>query len=197
MTTEVIMLRAGPIRNKIVAHLTKHPGGTCETVAEALGIDVRVATAALSNLNKTGAVTRWRVGRRYAYMLRAQAPAPPQPKPKLILPEDPDHPRQYTLLMPEIDANVTPLATDERTALERRLAELEAFKAEAVAKHPDLIPFDYEAYRPALAAFYTTVGYGPAIGAEVLAAKRPLNADEHTLIDGLIAAAKLFPENAG
>lgn len=192
MTTEVIMLRAGRIRNKIVDHLTKHPGGTCETVAEALGIDVRVATAALSNLNKTGAVARWKVGRRYAYMLRTQAPTSPQPQPqpKLILPEDPDHPRQYTLLMPEIDANVTPLATDERTALERRLAELEAFKAEAVAKHPDLIPIDYEAYRPALAAFYKVCCCEISIGAQ-------MDQSDKNYIEGLIAAAKLFPENAG
>lgn len=82
----------------------------------------------------------------------------------------------------------------ELAALQARLAELEAFKAEAVSKHPDLIPIDYEAYRAALAAFYTVGGW-KSVG-EDIANGANLSAAERQRIDGLIAAAALMPKGA-
>lgn len=190
MTTKHnLTFRSGKTRDRIVDYLAKHPGATSEVLAGALGIGGNACASALNSMFNNGIVSRRRTGKYFAYMLKAEE----APKAKLILPEDPDHPRQYTLLTPEIDANVAPLVTDERTALERRLAELEAFKAEALAKHPDLIPIDYEAYRPALAAFYRVSGLTPRIDLPTA----PLQYPEECAIDALIAAAKLFPENAG
>jgi DNA-binding transcriptional ArsR family regulator len=192
MTTKHnLTFRSGKTRDRIVDYLAKHPGATTDKITEALSLDsLNNASTALYSLFNAGLVSRRRAGRCYAYMLKAEE----APKVKLVLPEDPDHPRQYTLLMPEVDINVAPLVIDERTALERRLAELEAFKAEALAKHPDLSPIDYEAYRPALAAFYRATGmlacsYG-------VAGDDPFDKTDMETIDGLIAAAKLFPEEA-
>lgn len=191
MTTKHnLTFRSGKTRDRIVDYLAKHPGATSDVMAEALGIGGNACASALNSMFNAGLVSRRRTGKFFAYMLKAEE----APKTKLILPEDPDHPRQYTLLMPGVDANVTPLVTDERTALERRVAELEAFKAEALAKHPDLIPIDYEAYRDALAMFYGTAGWGSI--AEDIANGHPLTVVERQRIDGLIAAAKLLPESA-
>ena len=192
MTTKHnLTFRSGKTRDRIVDYLAKHPGATTDKITEALSLDsLNNASTALYSLFNAGLVSRRRAGRCYAYMLKAEE----APKVKLVLPEDPDHPRQYTLLMPEVDINVAPLVIDERTALERRLAELEAFKAEALAKHPDLSPIDYEAYRPALARYYDVAGW-PG-NAEDIINGSPLTLPERNRIDGLIAAAKLFPEEA-
>jgi hypothetical protein len=119
-------------------------------------------------------------------MLKAEEA--PQPKLKLVAPEDLG---QLTLPIP---GNVIAVPNPDVSVLERRLAELEAFKAEAIAKHPDLLPLDYEAYRPALAAFYGAAGWGNV--AEDIVNGHPLTAAERNRIDGLIAAAKLFPQEA-
>lgn len=204
MSTEVIMLRAGRTRNRIVAYLAKHPGATSDVLSKELGISRPAVSSSLSSLHKTGATTRWEVGHhRFAYMLRAPDPAintAKQPE-RLILPEDPEAPGQLTLLMPQIDVNTElrrirpqPVGT-EVEQLKARLAELEAFKAEAVAKHPELIPIDYEAYRPALLAFYETIGLSKQIE-ELIAKNGGLPENQKLRVDGLIAAAKLFPEGA-
>jgi hypothetical protein len=80
----------------------------------------------------------------------------------------------------------------EVTALQARLAELEAFKAEAVARHPDLIQIDYEPYRAALVAFYQVAGWENI--AESMAGGAPITHVEQRRIAGLIAAAALLPE---
>lgn len=205
MSTEVIMLRAGKTRNQIVAYLSKHPGANVIEISEALGINQAAVSSSLSSLHKTGATTRWQVSHgRYAYMLRAPDPATStakQPE-KLILPEDPDNPGQITLLAPQIDVNADPRLRRTRPhpidpeveRLKARLAELEAFKAEAVAKHPELVPIDYEAYRPALAKYYEVTGHD--VVAMTIENGWRLDNVERQRIDGLIAAAKLFPGGA-
>ena len=80
----------------------------------------------------------------------------------------------------------------EVTALQARLAELEAFKAEAVARHPDLIQIDYEPYRAAPVAFYQVAGWENI--AESMAGGAPITHVEQRRIAGLIAAAALLPE---
>lgn len=72
----------------------------------------------------------------------------------------------------------------ELELLKARLVELEAFKAQAVEKHPDLA-IDYEAYRPALLAFYKVWG---------MDAGDPFDDADKRYIDGIIAAAKVLPQ---
>lgn len=171
-----IKIRSGKTRDRIIAHLKRHPGATSATLAEALGQPESNISASLSKLNKTGAVTRQRVGRYYAYML-----ATPKPDVADVL--------DLGLFAAVPGPSEAELA--EREELKRRLAELEAWKAEALAKHPDLIPIDYEAYRPALHAFYEY-----SLGFSTLHTGRPMDEDEKNDIDGLIAAAKHFPKEA-
>lgn len=184
MTTKHnLTFRSGKTRDRIVDYLAKHPGVTSEVIASALGITYAASASALNNMFNAGLVSRRRTGKFFAYMLKAEERSHFDLRIKKLPPVDPNDPEQYTLLMP------VPSQPDV-SELERRLAELEAFKAEAVAKHPDLIPIDYEAYRPALAAFYEAQGYGTTPA-------NPLTEADRRRIDGLIAAAKLFPENAG
>lgn len=176
MTTKHnLTFRSGKTRDRIVDYLAKNPGATSAQIATALNHDNNATCAALNIMNKAGLVARWKVGVYYRYMLKADSNATL----KKLPPVDPKNPEQYTLLMP-----VPP--QPDVTELERRLAELEAFKAEALAKHPDLIPIDYEAYRPALAAFYKVCCCEISIGAQ-------MDQSDKNYIEGLIAAAKLFP----
>jgi len=176
MTTKHnLTFRSGKTRDRIVDYLAKHPGATSDVLAEALGISLAASSSALNSMFNAGLVSRWRVGKCFAYILKAEGGVTL----KKLPPVDPKDPEQYTLLMP-----VPP--QPDVTELERRLAELEAFKAEAIAKHPDLTPIDYEAYRPALAAFYEA-------SKSSFVCSVPFDDIDKETIDGLIAAAKLFP----
>lgn len=176
MTTKHnLTFRSGKTRDRIVDYLAKHPGATSDVLAEALGISLAASSSALNSMFNAGLVSRWRVGKCFAYILKAEGGVTL----KKLPPVDPNDPEQYTLLMP------VPSQPDV-TELERRLAELEAFKAEAIAKHPDLTPVDYEAYREALAAFYKVCCCEISIGAQ-------MDQSDKNYIEGLIAAAKLFP----
>lgn len=174
-----IKIRSGKTRDRIIAHLKRHPGATSATLAEALGQPESNISASLSKLNRTGAVTRQKVGHHYAYMLA-------EPKPDVA--------NVLDLGLFAVAQGPSEAELAEREELKRRLAELEAWKAEAVAKHPDLCPIDYEAYREALATFYGIAGW-ESISATI-ANGAPLTAAERQRIDGLIAAAKLFPKEA-
>ena len=176
MTTKHnLTFRSGKTRDRIVDYLAKHPGATSARIATALGHDNNATCAALNTMNKAGLVARWKVGVYYRYMLKADSNATL----KKLPPVDPKNPEQYTLLMP-----VPP--QPDVTELERRLAELEAFKAEAIAKHPDLTPVDYEAYREALNALYAGAEWG-------FECSDPLDNIDKKNVDAMIAAAKLFP----
>jgi hypothetical protein len=82
----------------------------------------------------------------------------------------------------------------EVAALQARLAELEAFKAQAVAKHPDLIPFDYEAYRSAIIEFFHALGKRERV--DHLVCREEMTFADRDIIDAMIAAAALFPKDA-
>jgi hypothetical protein len=82
----------------------------------------------------------------------------------------------------------------EVAALQARLAELEAFKAQAVAKHPDLIPFDYEAYRIAIIEFFHALGKRERV--DHLVCREEMTFADRDIIDAMIAAAALFPKDA-
>lgn len=176
MTTKHnLTFRSGKTRDRIVDYLAKHPGATSDVLAEALGISNAASSSALNSMFNNGIVSRWRVGKFYAYILLGEGGVTL----KKLPPVDPNDPEQYTLLMP-----VPP--QPDVTELERRLAELEAFKAEAIAKHPDLTPVDYEAYREALNALYAGADWG-------FECSDPLDNIDKKNVDAMIAAAKLFP----
>lgn len=176
MTTKHnLTFRSGKTRDRIVDYLAKHPGATSDVLAEKLGISLAASSSALNSMFNNGIVSRWRVGKCFAYILKAEGGATLKKLPPL----DPKDPEQYTLLMP-----VPP--QPDVSELERRLAELEAFKAEAIAKHPDLTPVDYEAYREALNALYAGAEWG-------FECSDPLDNIDKKNVDALIAAAKLFP----
>jgi hypothetical protein len=78
-------------------------------------------------------------------------------------------------------------------ALQARLAELEAFKAQAVARHPDLIPFDYEAYRSAIIEFFHALGKRERV--DHLVCREEMTFADRAIIDAMIAAAALFPKD--
>lgn len=169
MTTKHnLTFRSGKTRDRVVDYLAKHPGATSDVIAEALGIPLNNVSSALNSMHHADLVTRRRAGKCFAYMLKAE-----------------DEQRPIQLIMP---------MGDEIEAMKAKLAELEAFKAEALAKHPDLVPIDYEAYRPALVEFYEATGH-EAI-ATTIENGVPLNEIERQRIDALIAAAKLFPKDA-
>lgn len=77
-------------------------------------------------------------------------------------------------------------APSEVDALKAKLAELEARLSEAEAKHPDLRQIDYEAYRPALVAYYAA--------SDSVAASSPLDGADRDSIHGLIAAMPFMPK---
>lgn len=156
----------GKTRDRIVDLLARQPGSTAPRVARALNLDVKAVSVALGGMHRAGITTRRKVGRAFAYMLRPEEQAPA----KLFIKDN----------------------SEELAALQAQLDELLVFKAMAVTKHPDLIPIDYEAYRPALAAFYTVGGWG-SVGKQISEGAN-LSPAERQRIDGLIAAASLMPE---
>ena len=170
MTTKHnLTVRSGKTRDRIVDYLAKYPGATSDILAEKLGISLAASSSALNNMFNNGIVSRWRVGKCFAYMLKAESKEPLDLAPYLRT-TGPD--------VSELERKL-----DE---LQAKVTELAEFKAEALAKHPDLSPIDYEAYRPALDAFYTAGDFG-------YTSSTPIDADDREYIHGLIAAAKLMP----
>jgi predicted transcriptional regulator len=166
--TRNLTFYGGKTRDRIVKYLSQNPGATSDAIAKALDITPAAASSALNSMYNAGIVTRppKRVGHHFPYILKEQK----EPRPvQLLMP-----------MNPEVDQ------------LKARLAELEAFKAEAVAKHPDLVPIDYEAYREALTTYYDVGGWPHS--AEDMRSGQPITAAERKRIKALIAAAKLFPK---
>lgn len=134
MTTKYnLNYRDGKIRTLAVDYLAKHPGRTSAEMAEALGLSEKSASNALRNMHEAGLTTRYRAGKYYTYMLKAEQSRPAE----------------------------QPEQLEDLSGLRKRLArargtirELEAFKADAIAKYPDLEPINYESYRQALVLFF-------------------------------------------
>lgn len=79
-----------------------------------------------------------------AYRVRVQPPvATPETKLYVDTNDTPHGELRFTFPEPS-----------DLTQMRDAIRELEAFKAEAIARHPDLAPVDYEAYREALALFF-------------------------------------------
>lgn len=170
MTTKYnITYRGGKNRDRIVDYLAKNPGATSLDIAVELGISEGLSSSTMNSMLNAGIVSRRRRGKYYAYMLKAESKEPLDLAPYL------------RTTGPDVSELESKLAE-----LQAKVNELAEFKAEALAKHPDLSPIDYEAYRPALDAFYVTSGAS-------YSSSTPIDDTDMETIRGLIAAAKLMP----
>lgn len=150
--------RRAPFRDKVAAFVRENPYCTSQDVAAALDVPLADASAGLNATFTKNITSRARQGRLYHYWLKGAAPPP--------------------------NGAIDPSAVEE---LKARLADLEARLAVAESKHPDLRKIDYEAYRPALAAFYDAAPYG-------CNASVPMDESDEEYIRGLIAAMPLMPK---
>lgn len=164
---------AGFVHEAVLTYLRKNAGSyTAVQVTEATGLNYHAVRYALAALAEQGQLVRFRPGREFVYARastsRAAAPSPAK---------EPE----------AVSADVE--------ALKAKLAELEAFREQAVARHPDLAPRDYELYRGALIEFYRVAGW---LGfADELNSGGKLVTADHQRIDGLIAAARLIAQIEG
>ena len=162
---EINFSRRGALRDAILAYIAKHPGVTCEQIATALVHDVSSVRATMTKLTERGGVVaRYRKGRDFVYTLVQQISPIKEPE--------------------AYSADVE--------ALRAQLEELEAFKAKALAVHPDLAERDYEPYRPVLIEFYRAIGND--VGREFAEVGYTLDEDDTTTIEALIAASKAIAE---
>lgn len=159
MTTKRHINRAAPFRDKVVAFVRDNPNCTSQDLSAAFALEPQAAAAALYHTFDKGFTCRVRQGRSFHYWLRDDAPRAKD----------------------AVEAGVVDV-----DVLKARLAELEARLAEAEAKHPDLRQIDYEAYRPALEAFY--------VASDSVAASSPLDGADRDSIHGLIAAMPFMPK---
>lgn len=170
--SEIKFPRRGDTRDAILSHLRKNPGLTAEQLAVVLdktGPAVRCALAKLAD--RGGVIVRYRKGREFVYALAQQVSAKPTPF------KEPE----------AINADVE--ALKDKLA---ELAELEAFKAKALAVHPDLRERDYKPYRALLVEFYRAVGN--TVAAEFAGTGYTLDGEDTTTIEALIVAAKAIAE---
>ena len=170
--SEIKFSRRGDTRDAILSHLRKNPGLTAEQLAVVLdktGPAIRCALAKLADHG--GVIVRYRKGREFVYALAQQVNAKPTPS------KEPE----------AVNADVE--------ALKDKLAELEAFKAKALAVHPDLRERDYEPYRSLLVEFYRAVGN--ETGAHFAEGSYAFDDEDATTIEALIVAAKAIAEIEG
>lgn len=162
---EINFSRRGALRDAILAYIAKHPGVTCEQIATALVHDVSSVRATMTKLTERGGVVaRYRKGRDFVYTLVQQISPIKEPEAH--------------------NADVE--------ALRAQLEELGAFKAKALASHPDLAERDYEPYRPVLIEFYHNIGDTPS--AYFAEDGGDFNDDDVTTIEALIIASKAIAE---
>lgn len=164
--------RRGDTRDAILSHLRKNPGLTAEQLAVVLdktGPSIRCALAKLADHG--GVIVRYRKGREFVYALAQQVSAKSTPS------KEPE----------AVNADVE--------ALKDKLAELEAFKAKALAVHPDLRERDYEPYRALLVEFYRAVGND--IACQFAGEGYALDDEDTTTIEALIVAAKAIAKIEG
>ena len=128
----------GPMRREILAHIAANPGCTSLDIANAIDRKHFNVGTALGILTKRGVVARQRDGTHFRYML-PQAYKPIKPRTK---PVEPD---LFTISdnakVTEAEAMIERLA-DRVTKLVEVVKDLTAWKAAAIAKHPDLAPAD-------------------------------------------------------
>lgn len=121
----------GPMRRDILAYIADHPNCTSAAIAQHLGKGHYNISTALGILTKRGVVARHRDGNEFRYVLpepfKAHKPRKAPALPDLFITAD-------TSKLFEAEAQLELLAA--------RIAELEAWKADAIAKHSDLAPVD-------------------------------------------------------
>lgn len=123
MTLPKISKKSTPQRYAVFEYIKANPqGATAEQIAKALGYDWPQSVChALEKLRASGHITRHRIGRWFHY-----------------------HPASVPLKSVQQPVTVAELPADtgEVEALRAQVAELEAWKAAAIAKHADLKPVD-------------------------------------------------------
>ena len=162
---EIKFPRRGDTRDAIIDYLRKSPGMTAEQLAVVLdktGPAVRCALAKLADHG--GVIIRYRKGREFVYALAQQVTPSKEPE--------------------AVNADVE--------ALKAQLADLQAFKAKALAVHPDLHERDYEPYRAVLVEFYRSVGN--EVGVQFAGEGYALDDEDTTTIEALIAASKAIAQ---
>lgn len=128
--------RPNTTRRAIYDYIKDHPGKTGVEVGNALGISQQDASGPLSHLYAAGKLERQKVPGaygKYAYFVPDRERAT-QPEIRYIT-REPDHNEWFLKLKKEA-------ATYEaaRDRLEIEVVELRQWKAEAIAKYPDLVP---------------------------------------------------------
>lgn len=114
--------RTHGLMQRLLEYITANPGKTSLDAAADLGIGDQQAASGLSYLHDHGRLTRQRKGRCYVYILAERAD---------------DTPRLYIKADDELQARYDNLQADF-DALQELHDELLRWKANAIAKHPDL-----------------------------------------------------------
>ena len=121
--------RTTNIRRAVIQHLAGHPGATSIDIAEALGHNLTGISGVLSRMHDCGMVARQRAGSCYHYILRAGW-------------DD------------DASTDEVPGTQQQVAELHAKIAELEAWKANAVEQYPELVAEEFEPYRAVLQRFY-------------------------------------------
>lgn len=124
----------GKQRKAIYRHIEKNPGATYASVAEALNITTGNASAALSTMHDLGLIYRQRKGHFFAYFVVKDKPAPTPAVDVSALKQELEELRQWKL--DAVAATQSLHARIDRQC--GQIERLEAWKAEAIIKHPDL-----------------------------------------------------------
>lgn len=160
----------GHLRRDVLAYVRKHPACTAEEMAEHFGKMPNVVSTAAKALWEAGVLGRQRDGKPFRYFL----PAPSRAG------ERPESPCEI-----EFDFDVAP-PTDavDVAALQAEIEALEQWKADAIAKHPDLAPIDPDLLRAREIA-------AAAMGDEAAAGDIMRGWDDHTpLVQAVLTAIK-------
>ena len=125
--------RTHGVSNRVLDYIAANPGSTSLDIAAALGMGGTQASAALHHLYETGRVTRQRKSKCFVYILAERA-------------EQIEHPdaTDWRNRCERAEAHAAELQADFN-ALQELHDELLRWKANAIAKHPDLDPLLIEA----------------------------------------------------
>lgn len=160
----------GYVQNAVMSYLRKNPGLTAEQVSQATGLNHHGVRGAMARLADVGQLVRYRLSRTFVY-----APATSSRSEKVSPVKEPE------------------AANADIAELQAKLAELEAFKAEALERYPELEGESLERYRDVLAQFHRDSGN--YLDAELLVDSNwPLDEEYVGTIKALINAAKAIAE---
>jgi hypothetical protein len=135
MTTFDIAEVRGSLRRELLTVVRKHPGATSENIAAVLGKPHNHYTGTLRTMFDEGLLGRQRHGRAFRYFIPDRAPATTEQ----AEPTDGEFDFKLSATLDKV------LIEDMRTdiaELEAEIDALEQWKADAIARHPDLAPVD-------------------------------------------------------